>query len=357
MLYDVLPPLLLFVSFGGIIVVVSRVVMRMRNQQFSEEIQAEVDSTKPIHEESLLGPRQAGVMLMGNRLKYMAMSTKSGVVGAFGAAGRAVTSIRARRLERKQERQDVATVSEQSSAVGEVQMPETGLRDRIAVLAQRGKEGLSSLQQEIANRVPDPKAVGERFASVKNRVTTRRQVVQQEEEPAPKSSPVIRLVRHNPAEEQPKEEKQKQGIMSQILKREKEVGAIAQAEAAIAKKDFDAAEDALIPYIMKHAGDTKAYMLLGKSAIGKEAWDEAMEIFQQAIKLDDTLVDAYANLGHAALNAGKFTLAIQSLQHARDMDANNVQIREELLFIARRMDNKVVEKGVLEELALLKEQA
>ncbi len=356
MLYDVLPPLLLFVSFGGIIVVVSRVVLRMRNQQFSEEIQAEVDSTKPIHEESLLGPRQAGVMLMGNRLKHMAMSTKSGVAGAFGAAGRAVTSLRTRRQERKQEKQDLATASEEASVAGQVQMPETGLRDRIAVLAQRGKEGLSSLQQEIASRVPDPKTVGERFASVKNRVTTRRPVAV-EEEVAPKSSPVIRLVRHNPAEEQPKEEKQKQGIMSQILKREKEVGAIAQAEAAIANKNFDAAEDVLVPHIMKHAGDTKAYMLLGKSAIGKEAWDEAMEIFQQVIKLDDTLVEAYANLGHAALNAGKFTLAIQSLQHARDMDASNVQIREELLFIARRMDNKVVEKGVLEELALLKEQA
>ena len=144
--------------------------------------------------------------------------------------------------------------------------------------------------------------------------------------------------------------------MSQMLRRETEKTPLEKASDALEKKDYEAAEDMLVSYIMKHSSETKAYILLGKAAIGREAWDEAIEIFQQVIKLDDTIVDAYAELGHAALNAGKFTLAIQSLQHARDMDSKNIRIREELLFIARRMDNKVVEKGVLEELAELKQE-
>lgn len=339
MLYDVLPPLLLFISFGGIIVVVSRVVLRMRNLQFSEDIQAEVDSSKPIHEESLLRPEQAGVTLVKNRLVHAASATKSGVVRMMRSLG----SLRARRRTAKKEK--AAQPAVQSSTV---QMPEVGMQDRLAVLAQKGKEGLFSFQKEIASRMPDMQKLRERLPS------------RQEEASTPKSSPVIRLVRHSGVEDtvvKKADPVSKQGIMSQILKRDKDRGVLEQAEDALANQEFEKAEDLLVPHIMKHSSDTKAYMLLGKTAIGKESWDEAMEIFQQVIKIDKNVVDAHADLGHAALNAGKFTLAIQSLQHARDMDSNNIRIREELLFIARRMDNKVVEKGVLEELQELKEKA
>ncbi|HLC48847.1 MAG TPA: hypothetical protein VJI96_00475 [Candidatus Andersenbacteria bacterium] len=335
MLYDVLPPLMLFISFGGIIVVVSRVVLRMRHVQFSEDIQIEVNSSKPIHEESLLRPTQSGVTLVKNRLVHMLQST-----------GSKIRSIREHRSEAKKQKALAPAVPVQVSTV---QMPEVGLQDRLAVLAQKGKEGLVSLHKEIANRIPD-------MQTIKNKLPRR---AEQEVTP-PKSSPAIRLVRHGGIEETAptKEEvSAKTGIMSQILKRDKDKTILEKAADALARKDFDGVEDMLVPHIMKHSSDAKAYMLLGKAAIGKESWDEAMETFQQVIKMDKNLVDAYADLGHAALNAGKFTLAIQSLQHARDMDASNVRIREELLFIARRMDNKVVEKGVLEELEELREKA
>ncbi len=346
MLYDILPPLFLFISFGGIIIVVSRVVLRLRHVQFSEDIQAEVDSKKPIHEESLLRPEEAGVKIVKNRLFHLISSTRGGVSSMMKSAGDGVRSMRLRRKEAKQEKR-----AEKAAAPvvkgPTIQMPEVGMQDRLAMLAQRGKEGLSSLQKEITSRIPDMKKI-------------RESLPQREEAAAiPKSSPVIRLVRHSGTEEAVKTETpQKTGIMSQILnKREKDKTVLEKAQEAMEQKDFEKAEDLLIPHIMKHSSDTQAYMLLGKTAIGKEAWDEAMEIFQQVIKLDKTMVDAYADLGHAALNAGKFTLAIQSLQHARNMDTNNIRIREELLFIARRMDNKVVEKGVLEELQELKEKA
>lgn len=347
MLYDVLPPLLLFISFGGIVILVSRVVLRMRQVQFSEEIQAEVESTVPIQESSLLRPSQLGVHLVKNRLGHMLKS-----------AGSAITSIKARRKEAKLQKAEKKVVEKAVEVVevkgSTIQMPEVGLQDKLSVLAQKGREGLSSLQKEIAGRIPDMQTIRERMP--------RKKEVSEIAPVTPKSSPAIRMVRHTGVvEELPdatKEEVvQKSGIMSQILKRDKEKTILEKATEALGKKDFDSVEDILIPHIMKHSTDTKAYMLLGKAAIGKESWDEAMEIFQQVIKIDKNIADAYADLGHAALNAGKFTLAIQSLQHARDMDAGNIRIREELLFIARRMDNKVVEKGVLEELEELKEKA
>ncbi|MDA1169029.1 MAG: tetratricopeptide repeat protein [bacterium] len=337
MLYDVLPPLLLFISFGGIIIVFSRVILRMRHVQFSEDIQAEVDSKIPIHEESLLRPDQHGVTLVKNRLGHMLRSVGSSIV-----------SMKSRRQEAKQKKA-VEIIAVKSSLV---QMPEVGLQDKLLLLAQRGREGLSSLQKEIANRIPDMQAIRERMPRIKE---TKEEVL-----PVPKSSPAIRLVRHTGVEEQSTatvKPSQKAGIMSQLLKKDKEKTTLEQATEALGKNDFERVEDILIPHIMKHSSDTKAYMLLGKAAIGKESWDEAMEIFQQVIKIDKEMVDAFADLGHAALNAGRFTLAIQSLQHARDMDSKNIRIREELLFIARRMDNKVVEKGVLEELEELKEKA
>ncbi len=347
MLYDVLPPLLLFVSFGGIIAIVSRVALRLRQVQFSEDIQAEVDSETPIHEASLLRPEVAGVTLVKNRLVHMVSSAKGGAMGIASSTGGAFRSFRQRRQERAiQKTEEVAEPEVKSSTV---QMPEVGLKDRISVLAQKGKEGLASLQKEIANRIPDMKKIRERVPEESEEVA-----------PIPKTSPVIRLVRHSGVAEAPVAKVQapeKTGIMSQILKRDKQATPLEQAEELVAAQKFEAAEDILVPHIMKHSSDTKAYMLLGKAAIGKESWDEAMEIFQQVIKLDKGMVDAYADLGHAALNAGKFTLAIQSLQHARNMDANNIRIREELLIIARRMDNKVVERGVLEELQELKEKA
>lgn len=341
MLYDVLPPLLLFISFGGIIIVFSRVILRMRHVQFSEDIQAEVDSTIPIHEESLLRPDQHGVTIVKNRLGHM-----------MRVAGSSLTSFRNRRKEAKQKKAEEKAVEVVAVKSPIVQMPEVGLQDKLAQLAQKGREGLSSLQKEIANRIPDMQTIRERIPRKKE---TQEAIV-----PVPKSSPVIRLVRHTGVEEKSNATvgpSQKAGIMSQLLKKGKEKSILEQATEALAKNEYELVEDILIPHIMKHSSDTKAYMLLGKAAIGKESWDEAMEIFQQVIKIDKEMVDAFADLGHAALNAGKFTLAIQSLQHARDMDSKNIRIREELLFIARRMDNKVVEKGVLEELEELKEKA
>lgn len=316
MLYDVLPPFILLLSFGGIIVLMSRVVLRMRNEQFSQQAHVHAQ-TAVVHEASLLGPGNKGVQLVKNRLVHAAQSV------AANAA-----NIR-----------DVART---------IQMPKaTGLREKISSLAQQGKSGAMSVGGNIKQRV----------VNSTRRITELQREAQQTSEEVVTSAvvtPSIRLVRHNASDVTHHGEKT--SLMSKIVKREKEETPLEKAANAIANQQFDSAEDILVPYIMKHALDANAYVLLGNAAIGRESWEEAMEIFRQVIKLDNSLCDAYVQLGHAALNAGKFTQAIEALQHARNLDAKNIQVREDLLFIAQRMDNKVVEKGVQEELEELKKE-
>ncbi len=320
MLYDILPPLLLFISFGGIIVLISRVMMRIRGHKVSAEIQAEVDSTAPVHTESVIGPNKGNIHIMGNRLVHV------------------ISSIRAYLASRRAAKQVAMSVKEVvvEQAVTDVparkiQMPNMGIKDKLSALGQR-----------IAARTPD---VWQHVRIMQEQIISKMPV--RTVQPEIKRTPVMRLVHQEPVPAQ------KQGIISQILKRDKEETPLEKAETALNKNDFDTAEDILVPYLMKHAADTKAYMLLGKTASGKGSWGEAIEIFQQVLKINNEEVDAYAQLGHAALQAGKFTVAIQALQRARDNEPDNVRIREELLFIARRMDNKVVEKSVTEELVAL----
>ncbi|MBI3421107.1 MAG: tetratricopeptide repeat protein [Candidatus Sungbacteria bacterium] len=126
-----------------------------------------------------------------------------------------------------------------------------------------------------------------------------------------------------------------------------------QVNDAITSGQLEQAEEMLIPYIVKHTKDKEAYMLLGQVAIAKGAWEEAMEVFQQVVRLDPNLTDAQAGLGYAALQQGKFSIALQALQQAHKADPENVQIVEQLLNIARRLDNKVLQKSMLQELVEL----
>lgn len=297
----------------------------MRSEELSQQIHAEVAAAPSIPEASLLQPGNKGVHLVKNRIVHGVASLRTNVAGSMGAAKAAMQRVR----EKRQEKKDIATPTPSA----QVKMPAVPVRERIKSLAQ------SALQ-----KMPNPK----------RHINAMKQRVRETAQAAPTVTPTIRLVRHTVGEAKQQE---KQGLMSKIVKREKEETPLEKAANEIANQHFDAAEDILVPYIMKHASDAKAYVLLGNAAIGRQSWDEAMEIFQQVIKIDDSICDAYAQLGHAALNAGRFTQAIEALQHARNLDATNIKVREELLFIAQRMDNKVVEKGVAEELAELKKQA
>lgn len=338
MLYDVLPPLTLFLSFGGIIVLVSRVVLRIRNQEFVQQIEADVASNAPVHEDSLLSPGTKGVQIVKNRIVHSVTSFRTNVAQSVTVARETIQSVREKRQEAKAQVQ---------ATLQGVQIPQVSFRERFAQVAQKGKDGVSALQAQVARRIPDAK---NRVAAIRKNIQARSKQVS-----APATvAPAIRLVRHTNSQNSTHSEKK--GLMAKIGKREQVQTPLEKAANAIANQQFDTAEDILVPYIMKHASDAKAYVLLGNAAIGRHSWEEAMEIFQQVIKMDNSMCDAYAQLGHAALNAGRFTQAIEALQHVRNIDAKNITVREELLFIAQRMDNKVVERGVIEELEELKKE-
>ncbi|OGY37544.1 MAG: hypothetical protein A3E36_04750 [Candidatus Andersenbacteria bacterium RIFCSPHIGHO2_12_FULL_45_11b] len=344
MLYDILPPLLLLFSLGGIIVLIARAMVKMRAHEVSQEIAAHALSDAPVHAESLIGPTKGSVRIVKNRLFHAIAALKTGVMGIIPAIQASLAARKANIAAKKEENMQAPDSQHAKptvkaglkSVMKGIQLPEVSIREKFEAFTEKGKQGFSALRKEISTRTPNMKDGIQAMLKKEGKQAT--------------PTPVIRLVHQEPVREQ------KRGIVSQIMQRQKEETELEKAERVIGENDFDSAEDILVPYIMKHASDTKAYMLLGKAAIGKGAWDEAVEIFQQVLKMNNEEVDAHAQLGHAALHAGKFTMAMQALQRARDNDPEHIGIREDLLFIARRMDNKVVVKGVMEELEALKQK-
>lgn len=127
-----------------------------------------------------------------------------------------------------------------------------------------------------------------------------------------------------------------------------------QAAVALAAANYQAAEDILVNHIVKHTKDTQAYMLLGQAAVGRRNWDEAMEIFEQVVAWDEHHEGALASLGDAAYHAGRYGRALQVLQRAHTADATNEVILDQLLSIARKMDNRALQHSIEEKLVELK---
>lgn len=370
MLYDILPPLLLLFSFGGIIVLIVRAMIKMRAREVSDEIQAHVLSDVPVHAESLIGPNKGDVRIVKNRLFHIGGMIAKSVAGSARTVGSAAQGVvpatkvfmasrKAAAMAKKEEKmiapklEDPAPLMPKARPVMPlgmrgIQIPEVSIREKFEEFTEKGKQGLSFLQQTITSRIP---AMKQGMQAVRDQVVSTIPVRKQAALSGTTPVPIIRLI-HQEAAQEPK-----RGIMSQMMQRPKEETVLEKSERMIGENNFDEAEDVLVPYIMKHASDTKAYMLLGAASMGKGSWEEAMEIFQQVLKINNEESQAHAQLGHAALQAGKFTVAIQALQRARDNDPENISIREDLLFIARRMDNKVVVKGLLEELEVLRQKA
>lgn len=364
MLYDVLPPLFLFGSLGGIIVVVSRVTMRMRKEQFSQHIQQSA-ATQETKEGPLLTPNVKGLHLFSNRIAVVPHVLKGGV----GSTKKWM----AERKERKEEKR-VARAEEKEAPVVEVKEEVKVTEDTGTGTLQQPRaawrDKLTSVTSAVSKKVPRRIRVGKPVAGsgvvppVGAAVKTRSLDLQEDAEQGEKESAGFKLVRvQRKTEEQVVAEerarKQHKTTTSKIQKkaRKKEAASVAgplqQARDAISGKEYDQAEDLLIPYIVQHSKDVGAYMLLGKVALGKEHWEEALEIFEQVISMDESLKGARAGLGHAALKQGKMTLALSSLQRAHDENPEDTQVLQDLLTIAQRMDNKVLERSVREDMAKL----
>lgn len=329
MLYDVIPPLLLFTSLGGIVVVVSRVVMRMKRQELSHAIQAEgARVTRPAHK--LLNPVDSQISLMKNRLVVIATSAAKSAASLKNIPAQ-IKDARARGKQAAREVPAPHRASAASSGAGGVQPPQTSWRDRLSSAYESTTKNVGNLKQTIQARLTQPPLPPAMTTST---------IKLHKVDVSPKIKPTPRI------------ETTAEKIQSLVTRRSK-VSPLKQAQAALAQRNFSRAENILVPYIVKHPKNTDAYMLLGEAAIGRQAWEEATEIFAQVLSIDPQAGDAYAQLGLSHIQAGHFTRALEALQRAHDADSDNVVVLKNLLTIAQRMDNKVLQKSVLQKLLVL----
>lgn len=270
----------------------SRVVVRVQRDRLSAEIKAHSMSDRPVSTDKLLKGRGSKIHLFASRLLHL----RKGVTDVTGRVRGGFSSASSRLSAGIQERK--VARAQKKAQVAATPTPSI-LRPRLKKIIE-------------APAAPDPVA---EQASTVSRLLGRKSVA---------SKPKIK-------------------------------DPLTQASVCLKEKKFKKAEDILLPYIVQHTRDVKAYMLLGRSAIGRGDWDEALDAYRQVKAIDETVPGLHAELGAAALKSGKMTLAVESLQRARDEEPQNVSIRKQLLSIAQRMDNKVLERSVLEELSQLKQ--
>lgn len=139
--------------------------------------------------------------------------------------------------------------------------------------------------------------------------------------------------------------------LRKIFNKEAEKTPLDKAQQELDAANYQHVENILVPYLMKNPRHANAYILLGKAALGRHAWDEATEIFEQAVAINPAGKGFYASLGFAAYRTGKLTKALEALQKAHDADPNNVVIIKRLLTIAQRMDNLPMQRSLQEKLA------
>jgi tetratricopeptide (TPR) repeat protein len=317
MVYDIFPPMLFLLSMAGTVIVVSRVVMRVRHQQFSATIKSAYQD-KPVNDDHILGavaPKK-GVQLFKNR---------------FASVGGAVTRWREQRAQAKLSQPEPMKQVTESKAneIGEpkqIQQPKKNWRDR---LPKFSLSKLSDVTKSIKEAVPARVKVMKTAVPVTPAVT-------------PPAMPAVTLTRTTAS--------LLQKVTQPKIAKPKKLHPLQRAKQALKEAKYDEVEDILLPYIVQHSADTKAYMLLGNAAVAREQWGEAVEIFKQVTKLDNTIIEAYAELGKAAQKDGQLTTAIESLQKAHNENPGDIEVLEALLKIAKHMDNRVLRSSVEEKL-------
>lgn len=284
MLYDILPPLFLLGSFGGITAIIARVVGRVQHDQLAHDIKEAAARGVPATDD-LLRSNGSRISMVTNRLAFV-WDTVGTIFGKIRHGSRQL------RVNSK-----------------------TALKRAQAHLAQARM----------------PKNIIPPVASAVSATVRRVEIA---EKPA-SEAPIIRTI---------------------LARKKPDDDPLKRAAICLREAQFDQAEDILLPYIVSHTNDTKAYMLLGRAASGREDWGGAIEIFEQVRAMNEKAPRLFSALGAAAFQAGRFTLAVESLQKARDYEPENVVVREQLLTIAQRMDNRVLARSVSEELSQLRQE-
>jgi tetratricopeptide (TPR) repeat protein len=328
MLYDVLPPLVFFTSLGGIILVVFRVVLRVRKQQFEDSVQVAMSRASAGHSTNaedlaeIIGPSSRSVQVIRNRVTL----TAHGIRGSLTSVSSSIHGMNKRRqawLEQRKLRDKEVGARQSFTA-------------KIKELGRSGRRALAERAALLSKKVAQRSVSGEATA--------------------PRQQPPRLSIREVGPDE--KKETLVQSAKAQkgrmFSKRKRQKPALLRARQALNDADHEKAENILVPYLAKHPKETDAYMMLGEVAMLRRNWDEAMEIFEQVIHVNPRVRGSFAALGRAAYEAGKFTRAIEALQRAHDADPRDAEVLRRLLKIAQRMDNVPMQKSLSEELLAIK---
>lgn len=369
MLYDVLPPLIFFSSLGGIVVVVSRVVVRSRREQFVLELknQAAAVSDTDLHQPNrlarLIGPAGKGLKVFSNPLSLVRSIMQT-------TASRTQQSVEERKqqlaawrksVKAKQSKEPVTVEPiEVSSNLESIQPPTSRFRD----FAGKLKRNLAGKTTAALGSVTSARKliVEQKSAAV---MKFRRDNASSNRKPLKPSKSKISLVKAeanlasppviSDTASQQKAAKEQNKRISRLFAKEKAAPAstLEQARDALESDQLELVEEILIPYVIRNPRDARAYMMLGQVALSRGEWEDAVQAFQQVTSLNPKITGSYAALGHAAFKAGHMTKAIEHLQQAHNNDPGNRQVIEELLVIARNMDNVPLQQSLIAELAQL----
>lgn len=322
MLYDVLPPLVFFVSLGGIILVVSRVVLRIRRVQLSHSIQAlsqhspEKSFSRAEDLAHIVGPSKKSVLIIRNRLAFMLHLVSN-------SASRLLTSVQQHRHTLFQRVTD---------------RPRFALRVSVGTLRAGTNRAVSAVVGS-AQRWRLPRARAAPTA------------------PSPRAAPRLTIIQQTPpaasGEAAPAHHSLGQALNGEPRPRLK-TPALPRARQALEAGHFKRAEKILVPFLIKHPKNARAYMMLAEAAVARGTWSEALEIYEQVVALEPRREGAYAALGKAAFQAGKFTRAIEALQLAHNANPQDTSVIKLLLKIARRMDNAPLQRSLRGELQTIK---
>lgn len=341
MLYDIVPPLAFFASLAGIVFVVGRVVARLKRQQLSHAIQME--GLRSRESEELLGSNESKVTFMKNRLAAVGTS----VGQSFTALRQLPTSLKERRAQKKElaEAKDLALENQ-------IQAPRSSWREQLAAKSSGVNQGLRKLQSSLVSRFKKMRLPRPSRGEPQTR-TLGSPAPLPPVSAGPRPAVSLRRVDTTETSAASRMETTAQRLQALVRTKRATTSPVQEAQAFLAKGQLNEAEDVIVPYIAKHPKNTAAYMLLADVALGRNAWDEAVEILEQVIRVDTGTPGAYARLGHAALAAGHLTRALEALQRAHDADSQDVVVLKNLWKIAQRRDDRVLQKTVLQKMIVL----
>ncbi|MEK7557353.1 MAG: tetratricopeptide repeat protein, partial [Patescibacteria group bacterium] len=195
--------------------------------------------------------------------------------------GQSLTSLKELPKKVRERRAERAEVARESGA--QVRPPRSSWRQQLSTVSEGLSGRVKQLRQAVAGRLQGlrrerPAAPVPAPAAGAPRLTLRRI-----EDPRETAAPRIETTAEK--------------LQAFVRKQRATTSPVEEAQAAKTGGNFDRAEDILLPYIAKHPKNPMAYMVLGEIAVSRGNWDEAVESFEQVIRLDQAAPGAFAKLG------------------------------------------------------------